>query len=310
MTEPQPAIRLTGLTKEFGAVTAVDHVDLEIAAGEFFSMLGPVGLGQDHGAAAHRRLRAADERHDRALRAGRHQARALRPRREHGLPGLRALPAHERARQRRLRAAGARHRPQGARPSGRCARSPRCGSSRFGDRKPSQLSGGQRQRVALARATVVAAQGAAARRAARRARPQAPRADAGRAEADPARARHHLHLRHARPGGGAHPLRPHRRVQRRPHRAARHARASSTSSRHRASSPTSSAPRTSSTTTRSQQLLGRDGAALGAPREADRSPRGRRRGRRRALTRRARSSSRSTSAAASGSSSTSTPARA
>jgi putative spermidine/putrescine transport system ATP-binding protein len=37
----RPAIRLTNLTKTFGAVTAVDHVDLEIAAGEFFSMLGP-----------------------------------------------------------------------------------------------------------------------------------------------------------------------------------------------------------------------------------------------------------------------------
>jgi putative spermidine/putrescine transport system ATP-binding protein len=42
----QPAIRLTGLTKEFGNVTAVDHVDLEIAAGEFFSMLGPSGSGK------------------------------------------------------------------------------------------------------------------------------------------------------------------------------------------------------------------------------------------------------------------------
>ena len=46
MTESNPAIRLTGLTKEFGAVTAVDHVDLEIAAGEFFSMLGPSGSGK------------------------------------------------------------------------------------------------------------------------------------------------------------------------------------------------------------------------------------------------------------------------
>ncbi len=67
-----------------------------------------------------------------------------------------------------------------------------------------------------------AAEGAAARRAAGRARPQAPRGDAGRAQGDPARPRHHLHLRHARSGGGAHPQRPHRRVQRRQDRAARH----------------------------------------------------------------------------------------
>jgi putative spermidine/putrescine transport system ATP-binding protein len=46
MTDQQPAIRLSGLTKEFGAVTAVDHVDLEIGAGQFFSMLGPSGSGK------------------------------------------------------------------------------------------------------------------------------------------------------------------------------------------------------------------------------------------------------------------------
>ncbi len=41
MTGERPAIRLTGLTKTFGAVNAVDHLDLDIAEGEFFSMLGP-----------------------------------------------------------------------------------------------------------------------------------------------------------------------------------------------------------------------------------------------------------------------------
>src|SRR4051794_12813135 len=35
------AIRLTGLRKQFGDVTAVDSLDLEILDGEFFSMLGP-----------------------------------------------------------------------------------------------------------------------------------------------------------------------------------------------------------------------------------------------------------------------------
>src|SRR5262249_37650505 len=41
-----PAIRLTGLAKSFGSVRAVDGVDLEIADGEFFSMLGPSGSGK------------------------------------------------------------------------------------------------------------------------------------------------------------------------------------------------------------------------------------------------------------------------
>ena len=41
-----PAVALRGLRKSFGAVEAVAGVDLEIADGEFFSMLGPSGSGK------------------------------------------------------------------------------------------------------------------------------------------------------------------------------------------------------------------------------------------------------------------------
>jgi putative spermidine/putrescine transport system ATP-binding protein len=41
-----PDIRLTGLTKEYGEVVAVAGIDLEIAPGEFFTMLGPSGSGK------------------------------------------------------------------------------------------------------------------------------------------------------------------------------------------------------------------------------------------------------------------------
>jgi putative spermidine/putrescine transport system ATP-binding protein len=41
-----PAVRLEGLVKRFGQVGAVDGVDLEIRAGEFFSLLGPSGSGK------------------------------------------------------------------------------------------------------------------------------------------------------------------------------------------------------------------------------------------------------------------------
>ena len=40
------AVRLESVTKRFGAVTAVDDLDLEIHDGEFFSMLGPSGSGK------------------------------------------------------------------------------------------------------------------------------------------------------------------------------------------------------------------------------------------------------------------------
>jgi len=41
-----PAVRLAGVTKRFGDVAAVAGIDLEIADGEFFSMLGPSGSGK------------------------------------------------------------------------------------------------------------------------------------------------------------------------------------------------------------------------------------------------------------------------
>ena len=40
------AVRLDGVSKRFGDVVAVAGIDLEIADGEFFSMLGPSGSGK------------------------------------------------------------------------------------------------------------------------------------------------------------------------------------------------------------------------------------------------------------------------
>jgi putative spermidine/putrescine transport system ATP-binding protein len=41
-----PAVRLQGIRKTFGTVVAADGIDLDVAAGEFFTMLGPSGSGK------------------------------------------------------------------------------------------------------------------------------------------------------------------------------------------------------------------------------------------------------------------------
>ncbi len=149
-----PAIRLTGLTKSFGSVDAVDGVDLDIAEGEFFSMLGPSGSGKttvlrliagfEQPSSGTVMLRGRDvtgtapfERDVNTV----FQDYALFPHMtvlENVAYGLRV---------RGVKKAERRARAEESLDSVRL--------SGFGERKPSQLSGGQRQRVALARATVV-----------------------------------------------------------------------------------------------------------------------------------------------------------
>ena len=82
-----------------------------------------------------------------------------RPQRRLRLPALRAVPAHDRLRERRVRPArpAAAARPSDARDRERGQRAARSSSSSTisATGYPSQLSGGQRQRVALARALAV-----------------------------------------------------------------------------------------------------------------------------------------------------------
>lgn len=154
MNSDVPAIRLRGLHKAFGTTIAVDHVDLDIAAGEFFSMLGPSGSGKttvlrmiagfEHPTAGTVELFGKDVTRnapfDRDVNTV-FQDYALFPHMtvlENIAYGLRVRGVPKK---KRLQIA------QDALDTVRL--------SDFGSRKPAQLSGGQRQRVALARATVL-----------------------------------------------------------------------------------------------------------------------------------------------------------
>ena len=117
----------------------------------------PVRLGQDHRAADDRRLRAADRR-ARSSSAARDvtRLRAVRARRQHRLPGLRAVPAHDACSRTSSTACGCSEVAKAERRAPGRARRWRPvrldGLRRAAG--PAQLSGGQRQRVALARALV------------------------------------------------------------------------------------------------------------------------------------------------------------
>jgi putative spermidine/putrescine transport system ATP-binding protein len=148
-----PAIRLTELRKSFGGVEAVAGVDLEIADGEFFSMLGPSGSGKTtvlrliagfelptagvvELAGADVTGRAPFERDVNTV----FQDYALFPHMsvvDNVEYGLKIRKVGRQERRERAEAALATVRLTG-----------------YGQRKPNQLSGGQRQRVALARALV------------------------------------------------------------------------------------------------------------------------------------------------------------
>ncbi|GAA2482112.1 ABC transporter ATP-binding protein [Terrabacter carboxydivorans] len=151
-----PAIRLASLRKEFEGsppVVAVDDVDLDVRAGEFFSMLGPSGSGKttvlrmiagfEEPTGGRIELAGQDvtrrQPYDRDVNTV-FQDYALFPHMsvaenvEYGLLVKKVSRA-----ERRVRVAEALEQVRLA---------------DHGSRRPSQLSGGQRQRVALARALV------------------------------------------------------------------------------------------------------------------------------------------------------------
>jgi putative spermidine/putrescine transport system ATP-binding protein len=152
-TTAQADIRLSGVRKTFGEVTAVDGVDLEIRRGEFFTMLGPSGSGKT----TCLRMIAGFERptDGRIELAGTDVTDLPPPERDvNTVFQDYALFPHMSVGQNvgyGLKVKGVGKAESGKRVQ-EALELVQLGG--FADRRPSQLSGGQRQRVALARALV------------------------------------------------------------------------------------------------------------------------------------------------------------
>ena len=148
-----PDISVRGLTKRYGDVVAVDGVDLDIPAGEFFTMLGPSGSGKT----TTLRMIAGFEMPDAGtIELAGHDVSRLPPydRPVNTVFQDYALFPHMTVQQNVEYGLMVKKVKRGER-QGRARETlemVRLGG--FGDRKPGQLSGGQRQRVALARAIV------------------------------------------------------------------------------------------------------------------------------------------------------------
>ena len=149
-----PAIELIEVGKRYGEVPCSAASTWRSQPGEFVALLGPSGCGKS---TLLKLIAGLEELTDGEIYVGGRLAnylQAQRPRRRHGVPELRALSAHDRAREPRLPAEDERRAARGGRAPRwrRAATLLQLGAQL--DRYPDELSGGQRQRVALGRAIV------------------------------------------------------------------------------------------------------------------------------------------------------------
>ena len=147
------AVQFKGVSRHYGAVRAVDQVDIEIAEGEFFAMLGPSGSGKT---TCLRLIAGFEQPTAGSIEIFGRTAQGVPPYKRHVntvfqdyalFPHLSVLDNV--AYGLMVAGVGKSQRNQEAEDALSLVALPG-----YGGRKPSELSGGQRQRVALARALV------------------------------------------------------------------------------------------------------------------------------------------------------------
>jgi len=147
-------VRLEGLSRHYGPVVALDHLDLTLAPGELIALLGPSGCGKTTTLRLLAGLEDADTGH--ITVGGRDITRVSAAKRDMGMVfQAYSLFPHMTVRQNvafglRLRKVNAAQRDKRA-----LEMLDLVGLSVQADRYPHQLSGGQQQRVALARALAI-----------------------------------------------------------------------------------------------------------------------------------------------------------
>jgi putative spermidine/putrescine transport system ATP-binding protein len=147
-------VRLEGLSRRFGAVQALDGLDLELAPGELVALLGPSGCGKTTALRVLAGLEEADS--GRVLVDGKDITMVPANRRDMGMVfQAYSLFPHLTATQNVEFGLRLRGRPAAERRERAAAMLDLVGIASHAGRYPHQLSGGQQQRVALARALAI-----------------------------------------------------------------------------------------------------------------------------------------------------------
>ena len=146
-------IRLAGVTKLFGGVTAVDNVSLDIADGEFLVLVGPSGCGKS---TLLRMIAGLEDVTGGEIFIGERDVTDLAPRSRDVAMVFQtyALYPHMSVRQNMGYGLKARRTPKSEIATRVDEVAELLGLAELLDRRPAQLSGGQRQRVAMGRAIV------------------------------------------------------------------------------------------------------------------------------------------------------------